>query len=136
MKPIPMSFKQQKALALLIHTVRDDWGQDGIMTALGQARDAGLPVNFTALVVAALNAAHDARNRYPVVIGMPGPHWEIKREPLATRQPFDRGKTCGICSKDEHHCRTVTRPDDHVFQPIPEIVQRSIPAKARQEPHQ
>lgn len=110
-----MSFRSRKALALLVHTVREDWGQEGILDALGRLIEAEprLPVDEVSRI--ALRASQDARNRTPAVIALPGPHRDVVREPLATTQPFSRSRTCDTCGKSEDWCRRVTRPDDHEF---------------------
>ena len=107
---------QAKALAALVHTTRNDWGIDGIITAIGHIRDHDLET----VTSWALRAAKDVRNRTPAIIALPGPHRDIEREPLATRQPFQRERTCDICGKHEDWCRRATRPDDHTFVSIPQ----------------
>lgn len=115
-----MSHRSRKALALLVHTVREDWGQEGILDALGRLLAAEPRLTADEVARTALRAAQDARNRTPAVIALPGPHRDVVREPLASSQPFDRGRTCDICSKSEDWCRRNTHPTDHVFVSIPE----------------
>lgn len=115
-----MSHRSRKALALLVHTVREDWGQEGILDAIGRLLEAEPKLTPDEVARLSLRAAQDARNRTPTVIAMPGPHRDVVREPLATRQPYVATRTCDVCGKDEAWCRRVTPPHDHVFISIPD----------------
>ena len=125
-----MSWKTQKALALLVHTIRDDWHQDGILTAIAAVHDQGPPDEVSRW---AIRAALNPSNRTPAIIALPGQHRDVEREPLATRQPFQRERTCDICGKHETWCRRATQPDDHTFVSIPQA--RNTTAQPRLQDH-
>lgn len=68
-----MTQEQAKMTAALIHSIRPDWDERGIVAALAKAlhrADAGL------LAIAAMHAALTPTNQTPAVIAMDGPHWQ------------------------------------------------------------
>jgi hypothetical protein len=123
-----MSFDQQKALARLVHTIRGDWDVDGIMTALGDAREHGKAGDIRAICDAAVAAALDGRNRTPAIIPLAGPHWTRASTPPSPRK-VDRQKTCGICSRYELECKAI-RPRDHEFVSYADVVREALRARA------
>jgi hypothetical protein len=88
---------QAKALAAFIHTVRGDWGIEGTVTALGQARD---QADLETLARWAIRAALDANNRTPAVIAMPGAHREPAQTGAPRREWPDDAHRCRTCSLD------------------------------------
>lgn len=114
-----MNFETQKALARLIHTLRADWDVDGIMSALGRAREAGKADDVRAIADASVAAALDARNRTPAVIPLAGPHWEARRATSPVRR-VSQTETCGICSLDRLVCEAV-QPRSHRFKSVADV---------------
>lgn len=122
---------QAQALAAFVHTVRRDWDEAGIVTALGNARLMGDPFD---LAVAAVAAARDENNRTPAVIAMPGPHWShvhVKHKSSANTTP-PRNQTCGICYMARDACRT-RWAGDHEFESLADAKARAI-ARAESGP--
>lgn len=115
---------QAKALAAFIHTVRPDWGPDGITTALGQAREL---TSLETLTGWAVRAALNPANRTPAVIAMPGPHRDVPRPGLATIHQYDRGRTCSICSEHQDRCQQIWK-GDHEFMSIPQAIKLATTA--------
>lgn len=107
-----MTETQARALAALVAALRPEWGQAGIMAALGEA---GRTVTLDpwVLTTAAVAAARDTSNRTPAMIAQPGPWWP-KDAPSTTRP--------AACPKDGHqghpahlcgYCRAeALAPDD------------------------
>lgn len=67
-----ISREQAHALATLVHLLRPDWNERGVLKALSDARHLGSP---SLLAIAAIRAADNPRNRTPAVIAMSGEHW-------------------------------------------------------------
>lgn len=124
-----MNFQMQKALAQLVHAIRSDWDVNGIIAALGTAREHGRADDIRAITDAAVAAALDVKNRTPAVIPMNGEHWNARRH-TPPRARLDMKRTCGICSRDELTCRAVV-PQDHEFVPYRDVVQAARPAPGR-----
>jgi hypothetical protein len=108
---------QAKALAAFIHTVRGDWGIEGTVTALGQARD---QADLETLARWAIRAALDANNRTPAVIAMPGAHREPAQTGAPRREWPDDAHRCRTCSEPQERCRRLWH-DDHPFEPATSV---------------
>lgn len=92
-------------LAAVIHAVRSDWDQRGIIAALGKLRARPL----WQVVIAAALAAHNPAARTPEVIALAGDHWRDLRQ--ATTGPADRhpaliplNELCDICGRERFQC--------------------------------
>lgn len=124
-----MNFATQTALARLVHTIRDDWDVNGIMTALGRAREAGKADDLRAIVDASIAAALDARNRTPAIIPLAGPHWQTRGYTPPARR-VSQTETCGICSLDRLVCEAV-RPRSHEFKSVADVRREAEASRAR-----
>lgn len=111
---------EAKALAHFIHAVRDDWGEEGTLAALGQARDHGSLEEITRWAIA---AALNPSNRGPAIIALPGPHRAAATSSAPTQQKFDRHTTCGTCGKNEPDCRRLWA-EDHAFESVAHTAHR------------
>lgn len=69
-----------RALAHLVHHIRPDWDEHGILAKLTQATTAGRRTPDLAL--AAIRAAAEPSNRTPAVIPFDGPHWAERVTPV------------------------------------------------------
>jgi len=67
-----LSATQARALAALVHELRQDWDATGILTALHAARNRSTPAG---VAIAAIRAASVASNRTPAMIALEGSHW-------------------------------------------------------------
>lgn len=68
-----MTKDQARMTAALVHSIRPDWDELGIMAALAKAvnrADAGI------VAAAAIHAGMTPTNHTPAVIPMDGPHWQ------------------------------------------------------------
>jgi len=126
-----MNFAAQKALAQLLHVIRDDWDVAGAMTALGNAREAGKADDLRAICDAAVAAALDGRNRTPAIIPLAGPHW-TRAATGPERRHYDRRLMCGICSRLEHVCKAINS-DDHAFVTYDDLMQQALADRAARE---
>lgn len=108
-----ITHNQAKALASLLHALRGDWDEPGIMAALGNARH---QASAPDLMVAAIRAAASAHNRTPAVIGMQGEHW---RSGTVARRAAEPDVRCTICNQGQERCQQLAAlPDDgHAFTP-------------------
>jgi hypothetical protein len=68
-----MTKDQAKMTAALIHSIRPDWDELGIMAALAKAANRA-PAGMVS--IAAIHAALATTNHTPAVIPMDGPHWQ------------------------------------------------------------
>jgi hypothetical protein len=95
MTQIPITMTQAKTLAALLHELRPDWDERGLLAAIHGAKDrAG---NFD-LAIAAIRAAGQPTNRTPAIIGMEGPHWHPEQaapEPAKRPGGVTRCIECG-----------------------------------------
>lgn len=101
-------------LAAVIHAIRDDWDERGILAALGKLRTKPL----WQVVIAAALAAHNPSARTPEVIALQGDHWRDLR--TATTSPADRhpslvplNELCDICSRERHQCEQLDNGHDY-----------------------
>lgn len=108
---------QAKALVALIHELRPDWDERGILPALHAARERAGNLD---LAVAAIRAAGNASNRTPAVIAMEGPHWHAP-ETMARRPSLRM-----MCMK----CRWYHLPDEPCDPPPPDEHRDSLERKA------
>jgi hypothetical protein len=117
---------QAKALAAYLHTIREDWGIDGCITAIGQARDQGDIESITRWSVA---AALNPSNRGPAIIAMPGAHRAAPASAAPERESYDRGHFCGTCGEPEHRCR-LKWAGDHEFESVARAAAREESERA------
>lgn len=115
-----MSRDEAEALAKFIHSLRPDWGEQGIVHALGQARGMATPAT---VAIAAIRAADTPSNRTPGVIPLPGPHWPVTG--TTRRRPPTRNETCGTCYLSQDECRRRWHWD-HEFESVAEAKARVI----------
>lgn len=98
-----INHRQAKALAAFVHTIRDDWGVEGILTAIGRVRDEA-PIDV--VTGWAVRAALEPSNRTPAIIAMAGPHREPpprqSRTSFNIPCPLHPGETlpCGRCAHE------------------------------------
>jgi hypothetical protein len=109
----PLTHRQAKALAALVHELRGDWDTPGILDALGRARDIAPGPD---LAIAAIKAAGSAHNRTPAVIALEGPHWRGSDTPPRREAP-SKDDTCSVCYQHKDVCRSRWE-SDHDFQPL------------------
>lgn len=114
---ISLTFRQQTALARLVHELRPDWDVPGIEAALGKVRNDSSAYE---LAVAALRASWRHENRTPAIIALPGPHWRSP-DPAASSRPAapTRGEQCTYCGHVRARCEQISRlpGDGHAFTP-------------------
>lgn len=88
-----MTQEQAEMLATFTRTLRPDWGQQGIVSALEKlagTMDAGT------LSLGLLHAATTPTNRTPAVITHPGKHWDRARGIGAPGKPTEPQRSSGI----------------------------------------
>jgi hypothetical protein len=104
---MPVTKDQATALTELAAAIRPHgarrWDKPGIYAAIGKVRD----MNLADVAMAVIRAADDRSLETPGAIGNPSaPCWADKRidrpQPIT---PYDPLATCGVCGKDEGHCR-------------------------------
>ena len=90
--------QQLRAIAFLVHSIREDWHEAGIMAALKKLNDR----DIADLATAALKAAKRTDQRTPEVIAMSGSHWSEAKHAEPTPQPPARrsGLVCWGCNRD------------------------------------
>lgn len=126
-----MTRDEATTLTHLIHLIRRDWDEAGIMAALATARDRGDALD---VAHAALYAAGDRANRTPAIIPLAGEHW-MRGHALGTtsyrdercaepgHQSYPR-HNCGLCRSEQ-----LARRDDV---PPPEPARRIDPDRRRE----
>lgn len=96
-----------RALAALVHELRQDWDATGIMAALGKVRDRGSAIDVS---IAALRVADDPKNRTPAVIVLAGDHWAAPAQTRASSTVPRAGATRCTIPGHEHeiaaNCRS------------------------------
>lgn len=105
-------------LAEVIHEIRGDWDQHGIVAAIAPVRN----LSLADVVVAAVLAATTPSNRSPAIIAMAGEHWRDLRSAgtwNAERHPSAAGTNalCRHCCRPWAHCQSATAQalDPHHF---------------------
>ena len=93
-----LSATQAKALAALVHELRQDWDVTGILPPLHAARNRSTPAG---VAIAAIRAASDPSNRTPAVIALEGVHWRD----AAPRPDAPRCAVLGHEHEVAHNCR-------------------------------
>lgn len=68
-----MTKDQATMTAALVHSIRPDWDERGIVAALAKAVQRG---DAALVSIAAIHAARTPTNQTPAVISMDGPHWQ------------------------------------------------------------
>lgn len=112
MNDFKISGRALNALAAVLHELRPDWHEPGILDALAKARDSKQCRDGWHLALAAIRCAAEASNRTPRVITLEGKHWEERvREPerkITTGAEVKRCTTgCGRTYSEpdsEHDC--------------------------------
>lgn len=94
-----LSATQARALAALVHELRQDWDVTGILPPLHAARNRSTPAG---VAIAAIRAASDPSNRTPAVIAHEGVHWRD----AAPRADAPRCKVPGHEHEFAHNCRS------------------------------
>lgn len=109
MNETKISQRGARALAAVIHEIRQGWDEAGIYAALEKATEAVQCRNATQLVIAAIKAASDEKNRTPAIIPLDGEHWRgPATERPATSGPEARTCPCGRLiypGEEWHSCR-------------------------------
>lgn len=106
-----MTPEQATALARFIHTVRPEWDEPGIFSALGHAKQAD-PLNAA---MAAIRWTASPDTKTPGGMGRQGPHWtETVAAPTSPRPPKP-DEACHFCGRHVDACLgdghvTTTRP--------------------------
>lgn len=117
-----LTYEAAVMLAEYIHAyVRPEWDKQGIVHALGNAKEMG---DAGQVAVAAIVAAQNPRNRTPAVIPLAGPHWPASGAPAVRRAP-PRNQTCGVCYLGEEECRRRWHWD-HKFESVAALRERRI----------
>jgi hypothetical protein len=93
------------ALAAVLHELRPDWQEPGILDGLARATDNPKCRDGWHLALAAVKASADLGNRTPRVIALDGQHWQER-----TKEP-ERKITMGTDAVICERCRRVKGPD-------------------------
>lgn len=109
---------QAKALAKLIHELRPDWDETGVLYYLGKTRER--PVSADEVCHAAIRAAMSAHNRTPAVIALEGPHWLPAAAPDRPRRQASPDQLCRTCGSERSRCveLAAVADDGHEFDPL------------------
>ena len=105
---------QARALAMLVHTLRPEWGVPGIAAAIYAAKD---KAGTEQVIMAAVRLARRHDLRSPAVLAEDGPHWSVDRSEGLDTDKFARctkpghqsypAWKCGACRSEE-----IARRDD------------------------
>jgi len=88
---MPLSKPQAQAIAHLVHQLRPEWSERGIMAQLGKLTTR----RATDVALASIRAAADPEAKTPGVIPTPGSHWDEGVQYEASRLP-KRDEECHI----------------------------------------
>lgn len=101
---------QARALAALVHELRDGWDAAGTLAKLAEVRTRGSAWD---IAHAALYAAEDQANRTPAIIAHAGPHWtrgkalgqsgpapDMPGRDRCTTHDHERAHNCRSCAAD------------------------------------
>jgi hypothetical protein len=107
---MPLTEQQARPLAALIHQLRPEWDEGGILKQLQKCAH----LNPFDVSMAAVRAATDLGAKTPGVIPSDGPHWHerLSEQRVPRNPPFDQ--CCATCSRTREMCQRIDGAD-HEF---------------------
>ena len=115
--------RAERALAAIVHEIRDEWDEPGITAALRRCSDRPI-AEVTAAALYCATKRTDQRS--PACIAMSGEHWQsltrLRGETAAAPEPRcpDHGETLPCLT-----CQTADRGERHPLRPWREIAKEA-----------
>ena len=115
--------RAERALAAVVHEIRDEWDEHGITATLRRCSDRPLADVAAAALYAAIKRTDQ---RTPACIALPGEHWQaltrLRGETASAPEPRcpDHGETLPCLT-----CQRASRAERHPLRPWREIAKES-----------